>query len=71
MHADSIQFFRLGVCSANRPLAERMNTHEQIASNHNVAVGSLGVYLKRGLEAMRKQGARHPKLLKELEAYLR
>jgi RNA polymerase sigma factor (sigma-70 family) len=46
-------------------------SYEQIASKHNVAVGSVGVYLKRGLEAMRKQGARHPKLLKELEAYLR
>ncbi len=43
-------------------------SYEQIAAKHNVAVGSVGVYLKRGLEAMRKQGARHPKLLKELEA---
>jgi RNA polymerase sigma factor (sigma-70 family) len=46
-------------------------TYEQIAAKHNVAVGSVGVYLKRGLEAMRKQGSRHPKLLKELEAFLR
>lgn len=46
-------------------------SYEQIAAKHSVAVGSVGVYLKRGLEAMRKQGARHPKLLKELEGFLR
>jgi RNA polymerase sigma factor (sigma-70 family) len=46
-------------------------SYEQIARKHNVAIGSVGVYLKRGLEAIRKQGSRHPKLLKELEAYLR
>ena len=31
----------------------------------------VGVYLKRGLEAVRKAGARHPELLKESEAFLR
>ena len=46
-------------------------SYEQIASIHQLAVGSVGVYLKRGLEAMRTQGARSPKLLKDLEAYLR
>ena len=46
-------------------------TYEQIASKHGVAVGSVGVYLKRGLEAIRKQGLRHPRLLKELEEFLR
>lgn len=46
-------------------------SYEKIARRRNVAVGSVGVYLKRGLESIRKQGARHPKLLKELEAYLR
>jgi len=46
-------------------------SYEQIAAKHNVALGSVGVYLKRGLEAMRRQGAQHPKLLKELEAHLR
>lgn len=46
-------------------------SYEQIAGKRNVAIGSVGVYLKRGLEAIRKQGSRHPKLLKELEAYLR
>ena len=46
-------------------------TYEQIAAKHGIAVGSVGVYLKRGLEAMARCGARHPKLMKELEAYLR
>lgn len=46
-------------------------SYEELATKHNVATGSVGVYLKRGLEAMRKQGVRHPKLLKELEAHLR
>ena len=45
--------------------------YEQIASKRKLAVGTVGVYLKRGMEAMRKQGQRHPKLLKELEAFLR
>ena len=40
-------------------------SYEQIARKHNVALGSVGVYLKRGVEAIRKQGLRHPKLLKE------
>lgn len=46
-------------------------TYEEIAAKHDVAVGSVGVYLKRGLEGIRRCGARHPKLLKELEAFLR
>jgi RNA polymerase sigma factor (sigma-70 family) len=46
-------------------------SYEQIATKHGLAIGSVGVYLKRGLEAIRRQGARHPKLLKELEAFLR
>ncbi len=46
-------------------------SYEQIAAKHGVAVGTVGVYLKRGLDAMRRLGARHPKLLKELEAFLR
>jgi len=46
-------------------------TYEQIAAKHGVAIGSVGVYLKRGLEGIRRCGARHPKLLKELEAFLR
>ena len=46
-------------------------SYEQLAVKYGVAVGTVGVYLKRGLEAIRKSGARHPKLLKELEAFLR
>jgi RNA polymerase sigma factor (sigma-70 family) len=46
-------------------------SYEQIAKKRGVAVGTVGVYLKRGLEAMRKLGERHPRLLKELEAFLR
>ena len=46
-------------------------SYEEIAGKHRLAVGTVGVYLKRGLEAVRKAGARHPELLKELEAFLR
>ncbi len=46
-------------------------SYEQISAKHGVAIGTVGVYLKRGLEAMRRAGERHPKLLKELEAFLR
>ena len=46
-------------------------SYEQIAAKRSVAVGTVGVYLKRGLEALRKAGQRQPKLLKELEAFLR
>ncbi len=46
-------------------------SYDQIAAKHGLATGSVGVYLKRGLEAIRKQGVRHPHLLKELEAFLR
>jgi RNA polymerase sigma factor (sigma-70 family) len=46
-------------------------SYEQIATQHGLAPGTVGVYLKRGLEAVRKAGARQPNLLKELEAFLR
>jgi len=46
-------------------------SYDQIAGKRGLAVGTVGVYLKRGLEAIRKAGARHPELLKELEAFLR
>jgi len=46
-------------------------SYEEIANKRQVAIGSVGVYLKRGLGAMQRLGARHPKLLKELEAFLR
>lgn len=46
-------------------------SYDEIARKHGLAIGSVGVYLKRGLEAIRKLGTRHPKLMKELEAFLR
>ncbi len=46
-------------------------SYEQLAAKRGIAIGSVGVYLKRGLEELRRVGARHPKLLKELEAFLR
>lgn len=46
-------------------------SYEQISTKRGVAIGTVGVYLKRGLEAMRRAGERHPKLLKELDAFLR
>ena len=46
-------------------------SYEQISAKHGLAIGSVGVYLKRGLEAMRRVGERHPKRVKELEAFLR
>jgi RNA polymerase sigma factor (sigma-70 family) len=46
-------------------------SYEQIAREQGIAVGSVGVYLKRSLEVMQRLGARQPKLLKELEAFLR
>ena len=49
----------------------RSLSYEEIAHRHGLAVGTVGVYLKRGLEAVRKAGARHPELLKELEEFLR
>jgi RNA polymerase sigma factor (sigma-70 family) len=45
--------------------------YQQIATKHKVALGTVGVYLKRGLDALRKAGQRRPQLLKELEAFLR
>jgi RNA polymerase sigma factor (sigma-70 family) len=46
-------------------------SYEQLAAKHGLALGTVGVYLKRGLEAMRRVAQKHPKLLKELEAFLR
>jgi RNA polymerase sigma factor (sigma-70 family) len=46
-------------------------SYEEIGRKHGLAIGTVGVYLKRGLEAIRKLGARHPKLMKEVEAFLR
>jgi len=46
-------------------------SYEQIASKHCLAIGTVGVYLKRGLEVIRRSIERQPKLLKELEVFLR
>ena len=46
-------------------------SYEELAAKHGLAVGSVGVYLKRGLDALRQAAARQPELMKELEAYLR
>lgn len=46
-------------------------SYEEIARKHGLAMGSVGVYLKRGLEALRNAATRHPVILKELEAFLR
>lgn len=46
-------------------------SYQEIASRRGVAIGSVGVYLKRGLEALRAVASRQPELLKELEAFLR
>ena len=46
-------------------------SYEEIARKHGLAMGSVGVYLKRGLEGMRNAATRHPVILTELEAFLR
>jgi RNA polymerase sigma-70 factor, ECF subfamily len=46
-------------------------TYEQISQRHGIPQGTIGVYLKRGLEIIRRATERHPKLLKELTAFLR
>jgi RNA polymerase sigma factor (sigma-70 family) len=46
-------------------------TQQQTAEKCKLAPGTIGVYVQRAREAFRKILGRHPKLLKELEAYLR
>lgn len=46
-------------------------SYKEIAGKYGLAIGTVGVYLKRGLDAIRRQRARFPKLLKELEDFLR
>ena len=46
-------------------------SYEEIARKHSMAIGSVGVYLKRGVDALKRLGTRQPKLMKELEAFLR
>ena len=43
----------------------------EIASKRGLPIGTVGVYLKRAQEVIRKEVERQPKLLKELEAFLR
>jgi RNA polymerase sigma factor (sigma-70 family) len=45
--------------------------YEEIAAKRGWAIGTVGVYLKRGMEAIRQKAEQHPKLLKELSAFLR
>lgn len=54
----------------NRLVIQRQS-YEQVAREQGMAIGTVGVYLKRSLEALQRLGARHPKLMKELEAFLR
>ncbi len=46
-------------------------TYEQIASKHAIAIGTVGVYLRRAHDALKRTAERQPKLLKELEGFLR
>lgn len=46
-------------------------TYEELAGKHGIAVGSVGVYLKRGLEGIRRWGRQHPEPLQELKDFLR
>ncbi|MEO8429645.1 MAG: RNA polymerase sigma factor [Verrucomicrobiota bacterium] len=46
-------------------------SYEQISKKHRVPEGTIGVYLKRGLESIRGLIEGRPGLLKELGAYLR
>ena len=46
-------------------------SYEQLAAKRCIPKGTIGVYIKRGLEELWRVGVRHPNLLKELEAFLR
>lgn len=46
-------------------------SYDEVAKKQGIAIGSVGVYLKRGLEALSKCSTKHPKLLQELRAFLR
>lgn len=46
-------------------------SYEQISQKHGVPEGTIGVYLMRGLESIRRLTERHPRLVKELAAFLR
>lgn len=44
-------------------------TYEQISQKRSIPSGTVGVYLKRALDAIRQAGKRRPELMKELEAF--
>ncbi|MFA5033917.1 MAG: sigma-70 family RNA polymerase sigma factor [bacterium] len=46
-------------------------TYDGISQKRGIPIGTVGVMLKRGLEAIRQWGKRHPGLMKELEAFAR
>lgn len=46
-------------------------TYDGISQKRGIPIGTVGVKLKRGLEAIRQWGMRHPGLMKELEAFAR
>lgn len=46
-------------------------TYEGVSQKRGIPIGTVGVKLKRGLEAIRQWGKRHPGLMKELEAFAR
>ena len=48
----------------------RLN-YEELAVKHARPIASIGVVLKRGLDAIRQVAARYPVVLKELRAYMR
>ena len=46
-------------------------SYEEISRKRGWATGSIGVYIQRGLAAMRQQRKKHPSLLKEAATFLR
>lgn len=46
-------------------------TYLEISQKRGIPIGSVGVYLKRGLEALREMARQQPGLMRELEAFAR
>ena len=46
-------------------------SYDEIGRKYGLALGSVGVYLKRGLETVRKTCGKHPELLKDQNSILR
>lgn len=46
-------------------------TQQQLAENHNMSLGTVGVTLSRSLQKLRKEIEKHPELMKELKEALR